>query len=383
MSLPACDGARTSHTISTHAIEMRARPVSSPHRFAHSQATAGLQVGDVVQKIGGVSVTTSLDAAARMRESMGSVSLAVLRPNPKSNSLSSTDTSETSAAAAPVSLALPTMSKKAPAPQPRAALPTRLEPEELDICAAIKACLSRLFQPQVPLPPHHPCPRRRDGHTSRPAQEHEAAEMIQALWRGKVDRIAISERRAASKELQRLTRGRASRVEARSVRERTNAATVVAAQVRGFIDRQWVQMLRAEEVRSRFRTHTTYAARDARAGQRRVAVATCDHATQVRRRDALVAESDYVQRTSRSHKVKRAFSFTRKQQKHKPQNNGGPSTPSTPAGGRPTFSLQLPGSAAPQTPASSRPAASPRSTPRGSSIKRSFSWGRKVKEVSA
>ena len=87
------------------------------------------------------------------------------------------------------------------------------------------------------------------GHTSRPAQEHEAAEMIQALWRGKVDRIAISERRAASKELQRLTRGRASRVEARSVRERTNAATVVAAQVRGFIDRQWVQMLRAEEVR--------------------------------------------------------------------------------------------------------------------------------------
>ena len=70
--------------------------------------------------------------------------------------------------------------------------------------------------------------------------------MIQALWRGKVDRIAISERRAASKELQR----RASRVEARSVRERTNAATVVAAQVRGFIDRQWVQMLRAEEVRA-------------------------------------------------------------------------------------------------------------------------------------
>ena len=50
--------------------------------------------------------------------------------------------------------------------------------------------------------------------------------------------------------------------------ETRRAATVVAAQVRGFIDRQWVQMLRAEEVRSRFRTHTTYAARDARAGGR-------------------------------------------------------------------------------------------------------------------
>ena len=82
--------------------------------------------------------------------------------------------------------------------------------------------------------------------------------MIQALWRGKVDRIAISERRAASKELQRLTRGRASRVEARSVRERTNAATVVAAQVRGFIDRQWVQMLRAEEVCTRLRAHRKF-----------------------------------------------------------------------------------------------------------------------------
>ena len=135
---------------------MRARPASSPHHFAHSQATAGLQVGDVVQKIGGVSVTTSLDAAARMRESIGSVSLAVLRPTPKSDALSSTDTSETSAAAAPVSLALPTMSKKAPAPQSRAAVPSRLEPQELDICAAIKACLSRLFQPQVRLLHHEP-----------------------------------------------------------------------------------------------------------------------------------------------------------------------------------------------------------------------------------
>jgi len=223
-------------------------------------ATAGLEVGDRVLKIGGEHVYTSLAAAAAMRDGHGLVSLVVVRPSKNRFAADDREVVPTpSITPAESSRAHDAASRRRPARAPGCAesLGNLLTELAAQLARCLEGPVRATAEPTsracahsgpalAPVPAPAPATRCRI-----PSQEEVAARQIQATWRGNRQRLAMEWQRWATSELQRTLRGRAARRSTRGMRTEAQAAVTLQMHTRGFIDRQWCMMVRHEIARRR------------------------------------------------------------------------------------------------------------------------------------
>ena len=229
--------------------------------------------------IGGDPIHSSLNAAAAMRDGHGLVSLVVVRPT--KNKFAGAAAARAASRARSHSdrrIADPTLANREMVPTP--SITPAAGPEGgkraahagcadafgamlRDLAASLAQCLQ--------------------------GPEEAAAQTIQAQWRGKQQRLALQWQKWATSEVQRTLRGRSARRSTRGLRTEAQAALTLQTHTRGFIDRQWCMMVRHEIAR------------------RREAMAE----------EAAATPRGIARRLSfgRENKVKRAFSFSRKQQR--------------------------------------------------------------------
>jgi len=302
-------------------------------------------------------VNTSLLAAGALRDAIGDVWLGVYRPTEavpqhveERDIGLRLDERDEAAAIRSAMLARPKASDTNPVSSPPALPPLRItaaqqakESENFDIgqltaraLTGIGHSISQLLNPQ----------------------EHVASTRITADFRGYVQRSTYLNQRASAIALQTASRGRLARGALSSARQQFWAAAIIQKWVRGFVDRQWAALVKEETIRLR--------------------------------EAEVVAEADerYKQKTNRRDKVKRAFSFKRKQRPKskaptadsRQEANEGRRGDDGGTGILPTLG-KLMGGGSSGTVSSSESALTPTpvSTPGSASIRRSFSWGRKSK----
>jgi len=205
-------------------------------------------------------------------------------------------------------------------------------------------------------------------------REHAATTAIASAWRAYKVRTELTEQQSAAVELQVHARRLTAQREVMARRGAYLAAVLIQRWVRGYIDRQWVGMVREEMELLRI------AAEEAEAQQR------------------------YSAKTNRRDKVKRAFSFKRKKQRNENQQSANAPAAATPAaalsaikrsfsfGRRSRGEKENAPAAAPYVDTlgmgDDEPVLAPReqvieARPANDGLKRTFSWSRKSERASS
>ncbi|KAL1519136.1 hypothetical protein AB1Y20_003398 [Prymnesium parvum] len=295
-------------------------------------AKAGLKSADLVLSINGMAIANSLNAATMLRESVGEVLLSMQRPassalTPAGGAHSTRSNQKEHFTSAPHG--------RGPPPSPCSVANTR-----------DGHCIRHLFHCGLQC---HKSLLEGIGQWMEAVllrRERDAATKIQASWRGRQSRIGANH----------LGTLRTERMLTETSR-RHASATIVAKCFRGFVDRNWVALSR-QTIRAEM--------------QRRASEALTAPEARVKPAN----KEDKVLLLNGTEKVKRAFSFRRKQRKDSRPS----STPGSPSLGAMMQAKLIPSdlilrqSIGCSSPVRERQAASPSSPV---SIKRTFSWGRK------
>lgn len=235
----------------------QARPwVKSLHPYGLA-STNGLQVGDEIVNINGQRITTPLAAASMLRELSGDIRIGVRRPHPKrerQRQAAGAAGSSSQGAASMPKLSLGAVTAQQPEERDIGELSARAIKGVADFFSSIGDDISRMLQPRVrrrrgTYDPRPPMRARREPvmlalltpcvpATSLP-QQHAAASMIAANWRGYRSRLLLARWRWAATELERLRRGTVVRQVALRQHQ---AAIVIQSHARGHVDRLWVQV---------------------------------------------------------------------------------------------------------------------------------------------